>query len=117
MTFTQCHCCKTPFVLPNTDPDDKWDEELEEGETILAVDFMQAIHVQAHHANDLVAKANTEKKAKTFKEMVPEQCREFNDLFNKDNFNELPKPKAWDHTIKLIPNTSTNLDCKVYPLN
>ncbi len=23
----------------------------------------------------------------------------------------------WDHAIELTPNTSTNLDCKVYPLN
>ncbi len=37
LIFTQCRCHKTPFVLPDTDPDNKWDEELEEGETILVV--------------------------------------------------------------------------------
>ncbi len=41
--FARCKCHKNPFVLPNADPDDKWDEELEEGDTILTIDFMQAI--------------------------------------------------------------------------
>ncbi len=115
--FAHCHCHKTPFVLPEADPDDKWDKELEEGETILAVDFTQAIHICVHHANDLAAKANAEKNAKTFEDMVPEWCRDFKDLFDKDNFDELPDPKMWDHTIELIPNANANLDCKVYPLN
>ncbi len=57
LMFAHCQCRKTPFVLPDADPDDKWDEELEEGETILAVDFMQAILICAHHTNDLAAKA------------------------------------------------------------
>ncbi len=117
MMFAQCQCRKTPFMLPNADPDNKWDGELEEGETILAIDFTQAILIRAHHANDLAAKANAEKTTKTFEEMVPEWCRDFKDLFDKDNFDELPEQKTWDHTIKLIPNASANLDCKVYSLN
>ncbi len=117
LIFARCQCHKTPFVLPDADPNDKWDKELEEGETILAIDFTQAILICAHHANDLAAKANAEKKMKTFEEMVPNWCRDFNDLFDKDNFDELPEPKMWDHAIELTPNASTNLDCKVYPLN
>ncbi len=115
--FAWCHCCKTPFVLPDTDPNNKWDEELEEGETILAIDFTQAIHICTHHANNLATKANAGKETKTFEEMVPEWCRDFKDLFDKDNFDELPELKTWDHAIELIPNASANLDCKVYPLN
>ncbi len=101
------------------DPYDKWDEELEEGNTILTISFKEAICIQAmrHIANDLAAKANAEKKAKTFEEMVPEWCRDFKDLFNKENFDKLPEPKPWDHAIELIPNVNTNLDCKVYLLN
>ncbi len=53
-------------MLPDSDPEDKWDEELEEGETILAIDFMQAILICTHHANDLATKANAEKKTKMF---------------------------------------------------
>ncbi len=68
-------------------------------------------------ANDLAAKANAEKKTKMFEEMVPEWCRDFKDLFDKENFDKLPEPKPWDHAIELIPNANANLDCKVYPLN
>ncbi len=98
-------------------PTDKWDEELEEGDTILAIDFTQAILIRAHHANDLAAKANEGKEAKTFEEMVPEWCRDFADLFEKKNFDKLPEPRTWDHAIELTPNANANLDCKVYPLN
>ncbi len=117
LIFAQCQCRKNPFVLPDADPNDKRDKELEEGETILAIDFTQTILICAHHTNDLAAKANADKKTKTFEEMVPDWCRDFNNLFNKDNFDELPEPKMWDHAIELTPNASTNLDCKVYPLN
>ncbi len=117
LMFARCQCRGTLYALPDTDPDDKWDEELEEGDTILAIDFTQAILIRAHHANDLAAKASEGKETKTFKEMVPEWCRDFADLFEKGNFDELPEPKTWDHAIELIPNANANLDCKVYPLN
>ncbi len=119
MIFGRCQCRHTPIPLPDADPYDKWDEELEEGDTILAISFEEAIHIRAsrHVANDLAAEANAGKKTKTFEEMVPEWCRDFKDLFDKESFDELPEPKPWDHAIELIPNANANLDCKVYPLN
>ncbi|SJL12772.1 uncharacterized protein ARMOST_16203 [Armillaria ostoyae] len=57
------------------------------------------------------------RRTKTFKEMVPPDYRSFWDLFLKENFNTLPKHKSWNHAIELIPNASSTLDCKVYPLN
>ncbi len=54
-------------MLPDADPDDKWDEELEEGDTILAIDFTQAILICAHHANDLAAKATKGRRPKRSK--------------------------------------------------
>ncbi len=77
------------------DPEDRWDKELEEGETILAIDFSQTIYVCVlhHHANDIAAKANTGKDKKSFEEMVPEWACNFKDLFDKDNFDELPELK------------------------
>ncbi len=35
--FGRCHCMGEQLILPDNDPDDRWDEELEEGDTILAV--------------------------------------------------------------------------------
>ncbi len=85
MTFARCQCCHILIPLPDADPYNKWGEELEEGDTILAISFEEAIQIKAmrHVANDLAAKANAEKKTKTFEEMVPEWCRDFKDLFNK----------------------------------
>ncbi|SJL09290.1 uncharacterized protein ARMOST_12667 [Armillaria ostoyae] len=107
-----------PFTLPDSDPDDHWDEELKEGNVILAIDFEEAIEIQAvHKANELTAKANGGKQKKMFQQMVSKSYRDFEDLFIKENFDDLPQHKPWDHAIKLIPNAQATLDCKVYPLN
>ncbi|SJL00107.1 uncharacterized protein ARMOST_03419 [Armillaria ostoyae] len=111
VTFTRCQCAGNRFVLPDADPDDEW--ELEEGETILAIDFEEAIEIRAvHKANELAAKANEEKEKKTFEQMVPESYRDFKDLFSKENFDDLPVRKPWDHAIELVPNAKNTLDCK-----
>ena len=118
ITFTRCHCIKNPFPLPDSNPNDKWDEELEEGDRILAINFEEAIEIRTvHKANELAAKANESKEKKTFEEMVPEAYRDFANLFEKENFDELPTHKPWDHAIELVPNAKNTLDCKVYPLN
>ncbi|SJL13289.1 uncharacterized protein ARMOST_16729 [Armillaria ostoyae] len=116
--FGRCQCVKNPFPLPDANPDDRWDEELEEGDTILAVNMEEELVIRAvHHANDLAAAANAEKPQKTFEEMVPSDYRSFRDLFSKENFDKLPERKPWDHAIELVPNAKSTLDCKVYPLN
>ncbi len=35
--FGRCQCTGNRLNLPDADPDDRWDEELEEGDTILAI--------------------------------------------------------------------------------
>ncbi|SJK99609.1 uncharacterized protein ARMOST_02917 [Armillaria ostoyae] len=116
--FGRCQCVKNPFPLPDADPDDRWDKELEDGDIILAVNMEEELVIRAvHHANDLAAAANADKPQKTFEEMVPADYRSFHDLFSKENFDELPERKPWDHAIELIPNAKSTLDCKVYPLN
>ena len=85
---------KNPFPLPDSDPNDKWDEDLKEGDRILAINFEDAIEICATHiANDLAAKAHEGKEKKTFEEMVPEAYCDFADLFEKENFDELPERK------------------------
>ncbi|SJL18203.1 uncharacterized protein ARMOST_21781 [Armillaria ostoyae] len=116
--FRRCQCIKNPFPLPNADPDNRWDEELEDGDMILAINMEEELVIRAvHHANDLAAAAHTDKPKKTFEEMVPPDYCSFHDLFSKENFDELPERKPWDHAIKLIPNAKSTLDCKVYLLN
>ncbi len=93
LTFACCQCRKTPIHVTDADPTTSGTRSWRRGETILTIDFTQAILIRAHHANDLAAKANADKKSKMFKEMVPDWCRDFIDLFNKDNFNELPNQR------------------------
>ncbi len=92
--FGHCQCAGNSLVLPNTDKDDRWDKELEEGDTILVVRMEEEliIHV-VHHANDLATAANAEKPKKTFEEMVPPEYHSFHDLFSKENFDKLPDQK------------------------
>ncbi len=80
------------LVLPDNDPDDRWDKELKEGDTILAVRMDEELIIRSvHHANELAAAANADKPKKTFEEMVPEHYHSFHDLFSKENFDELPE--------------------------
>ncbi len=59
-------------------PDDRWDEELEEGDTILAVRMEEELFIRTiHHANDLAAATQAEKPKKMFEEMVPEHYHSF----------------------------------------
>ncbi len=118
LIFGHCDCMGEQLVLPDADPDDHWDEELEEGDTILAVRMEEELVIcTVHHANDLAAAAHVEKPKKMFEEMVPEHYHSFRDLFTKENFDKLPDRKLWDHAIELVPNAKSTLDCKVYPLN
>ncbi len=106
--FGRCSCAGNTFSLPDSDPNNKWDEELKEGDTIIAVHMEEELVIRAvHHANDLAAAANAEKPKKSFAEMVPEHYHSFCDLFSKENFDELPEQKPWDHGLIIKPNNNT----------
>ena len=47
---------------------------------------------------------------------IPDYLWEFEEVFAKDSFDTLLDGKVWDHTIKLMPE-STLKNCKVYPLS
>jgi len=50
-----------------------------------------------------------------FEDIVPKPYQEFQDVFAKESFDELPNLKQWDHAIELVPDTH-NFSTKVYPL-
>jgi len=50
-----------------------------------------------------------------FEDTVPKLYQEFQDVFAKESFDELPNWKQWDHAIKRIPDAH-NFSFKVYPL-
>ena len=49
--------------------------------------------------------------------MVPPYLRDFHDVFEKKDFDELPPSRPWDHAIELLPGVESRLDCKIYPLS
>ena len=49
-------------------------------------------------------------------EHVPLYVREFQSVFSKESFNELPETKLWDHAVELVIDTSLK-SCKVYLLS
>ena len=51
-----------------------------------------------------------------FKDIVPKPYQEFQDVFPKEAFDELPNWKQRDHAIELIPNAS-NFSTKIYTLS
>ncbi len=76
--FGRCNCMGEQLVLPDADPDNHWDKELEEGDTILAVQMDEELIIRSvHHANELAAAVNADKPKKTFEEMVPEHYHSF----------------------------------------
>ena len=50
------------------------------------------------------------------KDMLPKPYINFQDMFSKESFNELPDWKQWDHAIDLKPE-SQPFSMKVYPMS
>ena len=48
-------------------------------------------------------------------QQLPTYLHDFEDLFAKSSFDQLPDRKIWDHAIKLIPDAKP-ANCKVYPI-
>jgi hypothetical protein len=80
-------------------------DEIEEGDRI----FMTTIHDQVEF---IWASATTSQRLseafvknsgppKSFRESVPKAFHDFEDVFSKESFNELPDRKPWDHAIEL----------------
>jgi len=53
---------------------------------------------------------------KSFRESVPSQFHDFEDIFSKESFDALPDRKPWDHAIELELGAKTS-STKVYPLS
>src|SRR4051812_39718977 len=47
---------------------------------------------------------------------LPSYVKEFQHLFEKQNFDKLPKKRKWDHEINLTENAPNELGGKVYPM-
>lgn len=112
----QCEDDHMPGLLDVDDDDDDDDDEhvnFHDGERLfqLKVDsYVRAV------STDIAAALNQQKPKKTFKEAVPVHYHDYEDVFAKENFDELPPRRPWDHAIELIPGDHV-IDCKTYNLS
>jgi hypothetical protein len=92
-------------------------ESIEEGESILLVDFEPAMKLRAKYtqAQGFAEEANRTKEKMT-KEKIPSQYKDYVKVFAKESFDALPEKRAWDHVIELKPDAKA-VDCKIYPLS
>ena len=91
------------------------DEPLEEGDCIWATGlFPQAEHICATTTvSQRLAEGFRQNSQLADDERIPPHLRDFNSVFSKESFDELP---AWDHAVELLPD-ATLKTCKVYPLS
>src|SRR5277367_1012890 len=94
-------------------------QDLEDGDRLLLIDPMPAIQICAstNIAMELAIKVNEKKDKKLWKETVLEYLHDFANVFEKQDFDELPPHRPWDHAIELVSGSENRLDCKIYPLS
>ena len=94
-------------------------QNLEEGDHLLLIDPTPAIQIRASSniAMDLAIKVNKKKEKKPWKDTVPKYLHDFADVFEKQDFDELPPHQPWDHAIELVSGSGNHLNCKIYPLS
>ena len=68
-------------------------------------------------STELASKANTEKKKKTFDEMVPEWLHDYRSVFEKEEFDEMPPHRLWDHKIELMEGAQPWDNTRLIPLS
>ncbi|GLB43895.1 putative retrotransposable element tf2 155 kda protein type 1-like [Lyophyllum shimeji] len=117
-----CEDDPPPEANPETDhvPDSRDADAMEEGDRLLATalfGYPAAEEIRASQTtSQRLAEAFTRNSApKDFRDVVPDYLHDFEDVFSKAAFDELPERKQWDHAIELEPG-STPSSCKVYPL-
>src|SRR5882757_3860861 len=76
-------------------------DDIKEDERVIHHD----IHIWAkvNISTKLAAREEAKKEIKTWKEIVLSYYHDFEDVFTKEDFDNLPSRQKWDHTIELIP--------------
>ena len=109
----RCSNDYTPGLIDKGDDDEKGVES----ERIFQLDiesYLQSTH--SNLATEFAIKARAAKQKQTFEDVVPKTYHEYKDVFDKENFDELPPRRPWDHAVELLPGDHT-IDCKTYNLS
>jgi hypothetical protein len=77
-------------------------------------EFIQASATTSQRLSDAFAKNSGP--LKSFRKSVPKAFHDFEDVFSKESFDELPEHKPWDHAIELKLDAKAS-STKVYLLS
>ena len=108
LTFTRCpSACGTQ---------NNYEGELKEGERLFMIDVdPEMINVRSKATTStLIAERNQIKQ--TIEEIIPKHYLPYQEVFEKQTFNEMLPRQIWDHAIESIPG-SKPVDCKLYLLS
>jgi len=64
-----------------------------------------------------LAEAATDKKKRTWQELVPERYHGHDKVFSEEASEWFPDRRPWDHAIKLKDDAPASINCRVYPLS
>jgi len=64
-----------------------------------------------------LAEAATDKKKRTWQELVPKRYHRHGKVFSEKASERFPDRRPWDHAIELKEDAPTSINCRVYPLS
>jgi hypothetical protein len=103
-------------LQPN--PESIPEEQLKEGDRIWATGLLlEPEHIRASSTiSQQLAEAFKQNSQPTdYKKHIPPHLHDFQWVFSKESFDDLPESKLWDHAIELVADAAPK-SCKVYPL-
>jgi len=68
-------------------------------------------------STELASKANAGKKKQTFEEMILDWLHDFCSVFEKEEFDEMPPHRPWDHKIELVDGAQSWDNTRLIPLS
>jgi phosphoglycolate phosphatase-like HAD superfamily hydrolase len=114
---------KLQFTRCPKDCEKEFQEPIRDNERMYYIDTEAWLQQRAEHirlttniSTDLAARAEAKKKHKDWEEVIPPFYHQFEKVFTREEFDELPPKRPWDHAIELIPGAKP-ADCKIYPLS
>jgi len=125
-----CRAGPLPAFVEDANDEDEEDEvldlegfmeyEYEEGDCVWAVSIPsepEYIRATASVSQRLAEAFQKNSTPRDYANHILPHLRNFDSVFSKDSFDNLPESKPWDHAIELIPEASASKGCKVYPLS
>jgi hypothetical protein len=100
------------------DPESTPEEQLKEGDRIWAPGLLpepEHIQVSSTISQRLGEAFKRNSQLTDYEKHIPPHLCDFQLVFSKESFDDLPESKLWDHAIKLVADAAPK-SCKVYPL-